>query len=78
MKSVMGRIVIKGKDNRVAQHGTSDLIYHAIPFEDLLVDHGGKDKEYNFYKYAGVVTKVKGKGTHVKEDKPVNIKSNLP
>ena len=46
--------------------------------EDLLVDHGGKDREYNFYKYAGVVTQEGGKGEHVKEDKPVNTKSNLP
>ena len=46
--------------------------------EDLLVDHGGKDKEYNFYKYAGVVTQEGGKGEHIKEDKPVNVKSNLP
>ena len=46
--------------------------------KDLLVDHEGKDKEYNFYKYAGVVTDVGDKGDHVKEDKPVNIKSNMP
>ena len=46
--------------------------------EDLLVDHCGKDKEYNFYRYAGIATKEGGKGEHIKEDKPVNIKSNLP
>ena len=46
--------------------------------EDLLVDHGGKDKEYNFYKYAGVATKVGDKGTHIKEKKPVDVKSNMP
>ena len=46
--------------------------------EDLLVNHGGKDKEYNFYQYAGVVTKVGDKGTHVQEEEPVNVKSNLP
>lgn len=46
--------------------------------KDLLVDHGGKDKEYNYYKYAGVVTDVGDKGTHIKEEEPVNIKSNLP
>jgi NADH-quinone oxidoreductase subunit I len=45
--------------------------------EDLLVDHGGKNDEYNFYRYAGV-TAVGEKGTHIKEKKPVNIKSNLP
>ena len=46
--------------------------------EDLLVDHSGKDKEYNFYKYAGIATRERGKGEHVNEDKPVNVKSNLP
>jgi NADH-quinone oxidoreductase subunit I len=46
--------------------------------EDLLVEHGGKDKEYNFYKYAGVVTEVGDKGAHEREEKPVKIKSNLP
>jgi len=46
--------------------------------EDLLVDHGGKDKEYNFYKYTGVATQEGGKGEHIKEAKPVNVKSNLP
>jgi len=46
--------------------------------KDLLVDHGGKDKEYNFYQYAGVVTDVGDKGSHIQEEKPVNIKSNMP
>jgi NADH-quinone oxidoreductase subunit I len=46
--------------------------------EDLLVDHGGKDKEYNFYRYAGVLTDVGDKGTHIKEKEPVNVKSNMP
>jgi NADH-quinone oxidoreductase subunit I len=46
--------------------------------EDLLVDHGGKDKQYNFYRYAGVTTDLGDKGSHIKEEKPVNIKSNLP
>jgi len=44
----------------------------------VVVDHGGKDTEYCFYKYAGIVTDVGGKGTHIKEDKPVNVKSNMP
>jgi NADH-quinone oxidoreductase subunit I len=52
-----------------------------LPFvaekEDLMVDHGGKDIEYNFYEYAGVL--VKGdKGTHVKEVEPVNVRTNMP
>jgi len=46
--------------------------------EDLVVDHGGKDREYNFYKYAGVVSDEGDKGDHIQEEKPVNVKSNMP
>ena len=52
-----------------------DLVYEK---EDLLVDHQGKDKAYNFYQYAGVATEVGGKGEHIQEAEPVNIKTNLP
>ena len=55
--------------------------YHILTLvaekEDLLVNHGGKNHDYNFYRYAGV-TAVGDKGTHIKEAKPVNLKSNLP
>ena len=55
-----------------------DILKLVYEKEDLLVDHGGKDKEYCFYKYAGIATDVGGKGEHIRENKPVNIKSNLP
>jgi NADH-quinone oxidoreductase subunit I len=55
-----------------------DILSLVYEKDDLLVDHGGKDREYNFYQYAGVVTNVGDKGTHIGEEKPVNIKSNLP
>ena len=55
-----------------------DILKLVYEKEDLLVDHGGKDKEYNYYKYAGIVTEEGDKGEHIKEDKPVNIKSNMP
>ncbi len=45
--------------------------------EHLLVDHGGKNREYNFYRHAGVAV-VGGKGSHINEEAPVDIKSNLP
>jgi NADH-quinone oxidoreductase subunit I len=55
--------------------------YDVLPLvaekEDLLVDHGGKDSEYNFYRHAGV-TMVGDKGSHVNESEPVDVKSNLP
>ncbi len=55
-----------------------DILKLVYEKEDLMVDHGGKDREYNFYRYAGIVTDIGAKGEHVKEDKPVNLKSNLP
>ena len=50
------------------------LIYEK---EDLLVGHGGKNRDYNFYHYAGVAM-VGDKGTHQNEEPPVDIRSNLP
>jgi len=55
-----------------------DILTFVYEKEDLLVDHQGKDKEYNFYKYAGIVTKVGDKGEHMIEEKPIDIRSNLP
>lgn len=45
--------------------------------EDLLVNHGGKDKTYNFYEHAGVISKAFGKGERENETKPVDVKSNM-
>jgi NADH-quinone oxidoreductase subunit I len=45
--------------------------------EDLLVNHGGKNNEYNFYRHAGV-TMVGDKGSHIGEKRPVDVKSNMP
>lgn len=45
--------------------------------EDLLVDHGGKNVEYNFYRHSGV--KDGGpKGTHIGECEPLDPKTNIP
>lgn len=55
-----------------------DILTLVFEKNDLLVDHCGKDKTYNFYKFAGVKTAQGGKGEHEKEDPPVNVKSNLP
>jgi NADH-quinone oxidoreductase subunit I len=52
-----------------------DFVYEK---EDLLVDHQGKEPDYNFYQYAGVLSNKGQKGEHVKEAKPVDVKSNLP
>ena len=54
-----------------------DILTMVAEKEDLLVDHGGKNHDYNFYRYAGI-TAEGDKGTHIKEAKPVNLKTNMP
>lgn len=55
-----------------------DILTLVFEKEDLLVNHCGKDPEYNFYRHAGVRTAMGDKGDHLKEDAPVNVKSNMP
>ncbi|MEJ2672023.1 MAG: NADH-quinone oxidoreductase subunit NuoI [Deltaproteobacteria bacterium] len=55
----------------------ADLLTMVAEKEDLLVDHGGKHRDYNFYRHAGVAM-VGEKGTHINEATPVNLKTNLP
>jgi len=54
-----------------------DLLKLVAEKEDLLVDHGGRNSEYNFYRHAGV-DMLGDKGNHIGEDEPVNLKSNMP
>lgn len=54
-----------------------DILTLVAEKADLLVDHGGKNHDYNFYRHAGV-SMVGGKGTHRHEAPPVDLKSNLP
>nr|WP_052014694.1 NADH-quinone oxidoreductase subunit NuoI [Desulfovibrio sp. X2] len=56
---------------------SDDILKLVAEKEDLLVDHGGKNQDYDFYKVAGVAA-TSPKGTHENESVPVNIKSNLP
>lgn len=55
-----------------------DILTLVFEKEKLLVDHCGKDKTYNFYRYAGVASDAGDKGEHIKENPPVDLKSNLP
>ena len=55
-----------------------DILEMVFEKEDLLVNHGGKDRDYNFYRHAGVVSRMGGKGAHQGEAPPVNVKSNMP
>ena len=55
-----------------------DILTMVFEKEDLLVDHCGKDPEYNFYQHAGIKTHTADKGQHAHESPPVNVKSNMP
>jgi NADH-quinone oxidoreductase subunit I len=55
-----------------------DILAMVFEKEDLLTDHCGKDKHYNFYRHAGVMSDMGHKGKHQNENAPVDIKSNLP
>jgi NADH-quinone oxidoreductase subunit I len=55
----------------------ADILTMVAEKKDLLVDHGGKNHDYNFYRFAGVAM-VGGKGSHINEAAPVDLKSNLP
>ena len=54
-----------------------DILEFVYEKKDLLVDHGGKDPEYDFYRHAGVAVK-NGKGQHINEDEPVDVRSLMP
>ena len=54
-----------------------DILTLVAEKEDLLVDHGGKNREYNFYRHAGAAM-VGAKGTHTSEAPPVDLKNNMP
>ena len=55
-----------------------DILNMVAEKENLLVAHCGKDPEYNFYRYAGITTAAAGKGQHIKESNPVDVKSIMP
>lgn len=55
-----------------------DVLEMVFEKKDLLVDHTGKDGDYCFYRHAGITTTAAGKGEHIDEQPPVDVKSNLP
>lgn len=55
-----------------------DILKLVAEKEDLLVNHCGKDLAYNYYRYAGIMTQGGEKGSHEREEPPVNPKSNMP
>ncbi len=61
-------------DYEFSKYTSLDMVYEK---EDLLVDHGGKDREYNYYRHAGIGV-VNPRGGNEDENPPVDIRTNLP
>jgi NADH-quinone oxidoreductase subunit I len=61
-------------DYEFGKYSALDMVYEK---ENLLVDHTGKDPEYNYYRHAGIGV-VNPRGGNVDEDPPVDIRTNLP
>lgn len=59
------------------EHAAPEIMELVAEKENLLVDHGGKHPDYDFYRHAGVAAKFP-KGGHKDEDQPVDYKTNLP
>jgi len=57
--------------------GSRDILKLVAEKEDLLIDGGGKDSEYNFYRHAGIGV-VNPRGGNEDEYGPVDVKTNLP
>ena len=55
----------------------TDILQLVYEKEDLLVEHGGKNSDYDFYKHCGIGGNSV-KGMHENEDEPVDIRSNMP
>lgn len=61
-------------DYEMAARNILDVVYEK---EQLLIDGGGKDSEYNFYRLAGIGV-VAPRGGNPGESPPQDIRSNLP
>jgi NADH-quinone oxidoreductase subunit I len=62
-------------DFELGEYNRQNMVYEK---EHLLISGEGKYHNYDFYKVAGVDFGVKGKGEGVNEERPVDVKSNMP
>ena len=61
-------------DYEICNRDPLNLVYEK---EDLLIDDGGKDQDYNFYRHAGIGV-VNPRGGKEDENEPEDVKSLLP
>lgn len=61
-------------DYEICNREVMNLLYEK---ENLLVDHGGKDPDYNFYRHAGIgIAQPRGEGEN--ERHPVDVRGLVP
>jgi NADH-quinone oxidoreductase subunit I len=61
-------------DFEICKRDIMELVYEK---EDLMVDHCGKEPEYNFYRHTGIgVTQLRGSGPD--EKPPVDVRGLMP
>lgn len=61
-------------DFEICQRDIMDLVYEK---DALLVDHGGKDPGYNFYRHAGIGV-AQSRGSGAEEKPPLDVRGLLP
>jgi len=61
-------------DYEICNRDPLSLVYEK---DQLLVDNGGKDSDYNFYRHAGIGV-VNPRGGNPDETPPENVRSLLP
>jgi len=61
-------------DYEICNRDPLNLVYEK---EDLLIDDGGKDQDYNFYRHTGIGV-VNQRGGNEDENEPEDVKSLLP
>ncbi len=61
-------------DYEFSKYNALDFIYEK---ENLLIESGGKNKDYNYYRHAGVAVDLE-KGEHINEEPPLDLKTNMP
>ena len=62
-------------DFEMSEYDRQNLVYEK---EDLMISGPGKDRDYNFYRVAGVALGGKGKGEAQNEEPPVDPQGLMP
>lgn len=62
-------------DFELGEYNRQNLLYEK---DNLLISGTGKNPDYNYYRVTGMATDGKPKGSHEREDTPIDVRSLLP